>query len=122
MLNPPTVPIATTNTALAQKFGLLAIGESVCREFGADGIFHGVVTAYQKSGSGGLYTVEYSDGDVEDMDLEEYNFAYALWLKEEGWDVEDGEVPSDAGQNDHASDDGADAAATVPKKKPKKVG
>ena len=80
------------------------------------------MTAYQKSGSGGLYTVEYSDGDVEDMDLEEYNFAYALWLKEEGWDVEDGEVPSDACQNDVASNDGDDAAETGPKKKPKKVG
>ena len=64
----------------------------MCRQFGSDGIFHGVVTAYEKSGSGGLYSVQYSDGDVEDMDLEEYNFAYALWLKEEGWDVEDGAV------------------------------
>ena len=83
-LNPPTVLIATTNTSLAQKFGLLAIGESVCREFGADGIFHGVVTAYQKSGSGGLYTVEYCDGDVEDMDLEEYTFAYAFFVAKRG--------------------------------------
>jgi hypothetical protein len=23
-------------------------------------------------------------GDQEDMDLEEYNFAYALWLEQEG--------------------------------------
>lgn len=55
------------------------------------------------------------------MDLEEYNFAYALWLQEEGWDVEDGEVPSDASQNDDAYEDGGDAAETGPKKKPKKV-
>ncbi len=79
------------------------------------------MTAYQKTGLGGLYTIEYSDGDVEDMYLEEYNFAYALWLKEEGWDVEDGDVPADAGQNDDVYEDGDDAAETGPKKKPKKV-
>ncbi len=34
--------------------------------------------------------MEYNDGgDVEDMDIEEYNYAYALWLKEEGWNVEE---------------------------------
>ncbi len=77
---------------LAQNFGLLAIGETVCREFGEDGIFYGLVTAYRKSGQGGIYTVQYTDGDLEDMDLEEYNFAYALWLKEEGWDIEEGDV------------------------------
>jgi hypothetical protein len=45
----------------------------------------------------------------------------SLWLKEEGWDVEDGEVPSGAGQNDDAYEDVDDAAETGPKKKPKKV-
>ena len=50
------------------------------------------MTAYRKSGQGGLYTIQYTDGDLEDMDIEEYNFAYALWLKEEGWDIEEGDV------------------------------
>jgi hypothetical protein len=43
----------------------------------------------------GLYTIEYTEGDVEDMDLEEYNYAYALWLREEGWQVEEGDVPEE---------------------------
>ncbi len=44
-----------------------------------------------------------------------------MWLKEEGCDVEDGEVPSEAGQNDDAYEDGDDAAKTGPKKKPTHV-
>jgi hypothetical protein len=27
---------------------------------------------------------EVDETDIEDLDKEEYNFAYALWLKEEG--------------------------------------
>ncbi len=77
---------------LAQKFGVHAIGEPVCRSFGEDGIFHGVVTAFRREGRTELYTVEYTDGDCEDMDKEEYNFGYALWLKEEGWNAEESEV------------------------------
>jgi hypothetical protein len=77
------------NQDLAQKFGVLAIGESVCRVFDEHGIFYGVITAYRKEGKNESYTVEYSDGDSEDLDTEEYNFAYALWLKEEGWTPDD---------------------------------
>jgi hypothetical protein len=44
---------------------------------------------YRKEEKNDLYTVEYSDGDSEDLDTEEYNFAYALWLKEEGWTPDD---------------------------------
>ena len=33
--------------------------------------------------------MEYSDGDAEDLDIKEYNYAYALWLKEEGWTPDD---------------------------------
>ena len=69
---------------LAQKFGALAIGETVCRIFGEHGIFYGVIKAYRKEGKQELYTVEYSDGDAEDLDEKEYNYAYALWLKKEG--------------------------------------
>ncbi len=53
-----------------------------------------MVTAFRKLGSDHLYSVEYTDGDVEEIYHEEYNFAYALWLREEGWDVEEGELQS----------------------------
>ncbi len=33
------------NEELAQKFGLEAIGITVCREFGTNGVFYGVITA-----------------------------------------------------------------------------
>ncbi len=74
---------------LAHKFGVLAIGKTVCRLFDEHGIFYGVITAYRKEGKEELYTVEHSDGDAEDLDTEEYNYAYALWLKEEGWTPDD---------------------------------
>jgi hypothetical protein len=70
-----------TNTELCQKFGVLAVGESVCREFGGDGIFYGTINAFRREGDTELYTVRYTDGDQEDFDLEEYNFAYALRLQ-----------------------------------------
>ena len=101
------------NEELAQKFGLEAIGTTVCREFGTDGVFYGVITAvHGEKGEEVLYQVEYSDGDVEDMDLEEYNYAYALWLKEcaveEGWNGEE-YAPNDEGE--------ATTTKRVPKKK-----
>ncbi len=45
-------------------------------------MFYGAVTAYRKDSSSGLYSIQYTDGDEEDMDLEEYNYAYALFLRE----------------------------------------
>ena len=66
---------AITNVDLAQKFGVLSIGEAVCRDFGPDGIFYGTINAYKRETTGELYTVRYSDGDQEDLDTEEYNFA-----------------------------------------------
>ncbi len=77
------------STELRQKFGVLAKGEAVCRDFGTDGIFYGTINAFRREGSDDLYTVRYTDGDQEDLDLEEYNFAYALRLTEEGWDAEE---------------------------------
>jgi hypothetical protein len=62
---------------------VLAVGETVCREFGGDGIFYGTINAFRREGDTELYTVRYTDGDQEDLDLEEYNFAYALWLQQE---------------------------------------
>jgi hypothetical protein len=80
-----------TNEELAQPFGVNAVGTTVCREFGTDGVFYGVITAYHRSKdiAQELYQVEYTDGDVEDLDAEEYNYAYALWQKEEGWNGEE---------------------------------
>ncbi len=39
------------NEELAQKFGVNAVGTTVCREFGSDGVFYGVITAF-RSGKG----------------------------------------------------------------------
>jgi hypothetical protein len=80
-----------TNEELARPFGVNAVGTTVCREFGTDGVFYGVITAHHRSKdiAQELYQVEYTDGDVEDLDGEEYNYAYALWLKEEGWNGEE---------------------------------
>ncbi len=79
--------IHTHDDHLAQKFGLNAIGEFVCRDFGPDGIFHGKITAcHLDDEKKGLYSVTYSD-NVEDLDEEEYNYAYSLWLQEEGWET-----------------------------------
>ena len=74
-----------------QKSGLEAIGAVVARDFGEHGVFVGTVISVAKDDMGGyLYEVKYSDGDVEDMDCEEYNYAYAYNLRREGWIV-DGE-------------------------------
>jgi hypothetical protein len=99
-------PAEIINEELAQQFGVNAVGTTVCREFGTDGDFYGVITAYRRTKGDveDLYQVEYTDGDVEDMDEQEYNYAYALWLKEEGWNGEEYEP---------------DAAAVNPKRKQK---
>ncbi len=36
-----------------------------------------------------MYTITYTDNDREDLDTEEYNYAYSLWLQEEGWEAEE---------------------------------
>ena len=92
------------NTELSQKFGVLAIGETVCREFGFDGIFYGTINAFRREDDADLYTVRYTDGDQEDMDLEEYNFAYALWLQQEGWDIDEDDGIEDDGSEGKEED------------------
>ncbi len=57
-------------------------------------IFYGTINAFRREGSDDLYPVRYTDGDQEDLDLEEYNFAYALWLTEEGWQAEEEDLQS----------------------------
>ena len=95
------------NTDLQQKLGVLAIGETICRKFGLDGIFYGTINAFRKEDDVELYTVRYSDGDQEDLDREEYNFAYALWLKEEGWEPDevDAESKLESGSEDNYIED-----------------
>ena len=63
----------------------------MARDFGELGTFTGRVFKFVR-GKGkvkDLYTAEYGDGDVEDMDTEEYSYAYALHLRREGWDLEE---------------------------------
>ena len=86
-----------------QKFGVNAIGEHVARDFGEDGIFTGTITRFTrgKNGVEDLYQVTYTDGDVEELDVPEYNFGYALHLQNEGWEVESARsVSSDDSTND----------------------
>ena len=40
---------AIVNEELAQQFGVNAVGTTVCREFGTDGVFYGVITAFRSS-------------------------------------------------------------------------
>ena len=54
-----------------QLFGLEAIGAVVARDFGELGTFTGRVIKFVRGKGKDLYTVEYEDGDVEDMDTEE---------------------------------------------------
>ena len=77
---------------LEQHFGVNAVGEMVSREFGDGIIYHGAIISFKrgKDGESDLYRVEYDDGDAEDMDRGEYNFAYALELSDQGWVVEEG--------------------------------
>jgi hypothetical protein len=72
--SPMPQPSVVVEDKPAQKFGVNAIGEFVCRDFGPDGIFQGKITAYHLDAQKkGLYTVQYTDNDVEDLDDEEYN-------------------------------------------------
>ncbi len=36
------------NEELAQPFGVNAVGTTICREFGTDGVFYGVIMAYRR--------------------------------------------------------------------------
>ena len=84
-----------------QKHGLEAIGALVERDFGGDGVFVGTVVGFSdEKGVGKLYRVQYSDGDVEGLDQEEYNFAYAKKMKSDGWVLEDGPIEGGGAHGD----------------------
>ncbi len=68
-----------------QKFGNNAVGAAIERQFEEDGKFTGTIVSFRKMGMKNIYTVQYVDGDVEDVDGDEYNVGYALWLQESGW-------------------------------------
>ena len=91
---------------MAQRNGLEAIGSVVCREFGEDGFFVGTVVGFDFDTKGNsLYSVEYTDEDKEDLDQEEFNFAYAPHLEREGWELSEGEsCQSEEGRSDNEAD------------------
>ena len=98
-----------------QGFGVHAVGARVAREFGDGVTYHGTVTSFLK-GKGedpDLYHVEYDDGDAEDMGRDEYNYAYALELEEQGWVIEEGGSESE--------DSGSDREGNRESWKPSKV-
>ncbi len=89
------IPIAQTldsdeeftapSTVITPKLGLLCIGTEVMRQFDA-GLFLGTVQAFNSKD--GLYKIQYSDGDREDMDEAEFIYAYQLAL-DNGGDAND---------------------------------
>ena len=89
---------------MAQKNGLEAIGAMVCRHFGDDGYFVGIIISLNFSKDGNsLYRVKYSDEDMGDLDQEEYNYAYSLQLKRDGWTpLEEDDFGSDFNHPDNS--------------------
>ena len=83
----------SSNSKVRQRAGLEVIGDFVARDFGEDGVFVGeVISCYRDDSGGTLYKVKCIDGDMEDLDQEEYNFAYAFKLQEDGWEPKDAET------------------------------
>ena len=68
--------------ASVQNTGNDCIGNCIARNFGDEGVWQGEVKAAEQKGKRNqwLYRVEYTDGDVEDMDQEELNYAMELWV------------------------------------------
>ena len=95
---------APSTVSMTPKLGLLGIGTEVMRQFDA-GLFWGTVQAFNSKD--GLYKIEYTDGEREDMDEAEFIYAYQLALDNGG----------DA--NDLSSRDSADeeSAYQLPKRK-----
>ncbi len=79
------------------KLGLLDIGTEVMRQFDA-GLVLGTVLVFNSKD--GLYKIEYSDGDREDMDEDEYIYAYQLALA-------NGEDANDLSSRDSADEESA---------------
>ena len=113
---PPSTPTTHLKSGfiMAQKNGLEAIGAVICRYFGADGYFEGSIIGVSFTTDGdSLYRVKYTDGDTEDLDQEEYNYAYSLYLQREGWTPMEGE---DYGSDSNHSDNSDSTLAYKPSK------
>jgi hypothetical protein len=67
-----------------QKLGAWVIGQSALRDFGAEGIFTD------------LYSLEYEDGDLQEVGTEEYKVGRDLWLRESGCEPETFAGPCDS--------------------------
>lgn len=65
--------------------GVEGVGERIAKEFTNDKgelqTYVGTVTAYAMEDGPGLYTVKYDDGDVEDLDCDDYADAHQLGLE-----------------------------------------
>ncbi len=71
---------------------------AVTRVFADEGNFTGTIVAVRKMGCTHVYTVQYPDGDVEELDESEYVCAYTLWLRESGGMPEVHDVKPAAGR------------------------
>ena len=78
-----------------QKLGAAAIGQTVLRDFGVDGIFSGTVSAFRKDGVHEIYAIQYEDGDVEEIGHAEYTVGYEQWLRKTGWAPDDVSLTTD---------------------------
>jgi hypothetical protein len=70
-----------TGVHMRPKMGLLGIGTEVMRQFD-EGLFVGTVQSYDRKTD--LYKILYSDGDGEDIDEQEYVYAYQLAMANGG--------------------------------------
>jgi hypothetical protein len=78
-----------------QKLGAAAIGQTVLRDFGVDGIVSGTVSAFRKEGVDEIYAIQYEDGDVEEIGPAEYTVGYEQWLRQTGWAPDDVTLTTD---------------------------
>ena len=86
-------PLSTT---MKPKLGLLGIGTEVMRQFDA-GLFLGTVLSFNSKD--GLYKIEYTDGEREDMDEAEFIYAYQLALGNGG---DENDLSSDSADEESA--------------------
>ncbi len=65
-----------------QVVGGAAVGQHVAKLFVNDhslpDLFRGVVACFKQDGKGSLYSVEYDDGDKEDLDDADYREAHSF--------------------------------------------
>ena len=98
--------------------GQEAVGCSVARDFGESegGIFNGVVDSARLVRTRWIYHILYEDGDEEEMDADEFQYAYELAIFEAGGEFYDEDV--DEQFTDH-EDSEFESKNLPPKKKHK---